>query len=105
MGVKELLAKWRNQREERQSIEKQQRAIELMEEKKLSANERELQRFQKQDYDAKVKTALENYRKRENDEVWSGRSTNPLYAQNVVAGQKELFKIKKQTKHTNLFFK
>ena len=105
MGIKELLAKWRNQREERQSVEKQQRTIELMQEKKLSADERELQRFQKQEYDKRVKSALENYRRLENDKVWSGKEGNPLYASNIVAGQKELFRIKKQTKHTNLFFK
>jgi len=112
MGVKELLAKWRSQKEERTSIERQQRNIELMQEKKLSSDERELERFQKQDYDKKVKEALAQFRQRDNDKVWRGQEGNPLYTPNVVAGHKRLFgndsnifKSHKPTKQRGMFFR
>jgi len=112
MGVKELLAKWRSQKEEGKAIERQQRNIELMQEKKLSSDERELERFQKQEYDKKVKAALEQFRQRDNDRVWRGQEGNPLYTQNVVAGHKRLFgndtnifRSHKPTKQKCIFFR
>ena len=93
MGLfQNAIRKWKDKKEEREDFERQERMMEKFEARKLSSDERELMRFEKEDRKKFVKKALEARRKQMNNEIWSGRIGNPIFAPNVITDQKELFK-------------
>ncbi len=87
-----LLQKLKEKRERKKQFEEEQRLIENFEIRKLNSNERELLKFQEEERQKKIKEALENFRKKRQQEIWSGKIGNPLYTDNVIKGQKNLFK-------------
>lgn len=83
-------------------IEEEDRAHFRAEQKKLSSNERELNRFVEEDRQVAVKKALEKYRARENEKSWRGKTaldapnmfkeeTTILKQPNLFVGGKNLF--------------
>ena len=92
MGLmQDLIRKARGKKEEKQDYERHRHIEENYSEKKMNSNERELLEWREKERQIMIKRELEDFRKRENEEVWSGKKGNPLYAKNVVAGQKNLF--------------
>lgn len=93
MGIiQDILKKFKEKKEERKSYERGRRIEEGYEEKKLSANERELLKFKNIEREKKIKKVLDNYRKKEKDEIWRGKKSNPIYAPNIIKDNKNLFK-------------
>lgn len=90
--IQDAIRKWRNKKAEKEDYEREQRIMEGYEQRKLSADERELIRWEEQERQKRIKAALKSFRERENEEVWSGKKGNPVFTPNVIAGQKELFK-------------
>jgi len=90
--IQNAVRKWKERKEDMKDYEMQRKFKEKVEMKDLSSDERELMRFQKEEREKQIKAALQEYRKKRNDSVWSGKEGNPIYAPNTVTGQKELFK-------------
>lgn len=84
-------------KEDSEAYAREQQVRDEYERKKLSSNERELMRYKEEEREKRIKYELESRRKKENDDVWSGKKGQPLAAKNVVAGQKNLFR------HGNMF--
>jgi len=103
--IQDLVRKWRDRKEEKEGYERGRRIEEGFEMKRLSANERELMKWQDQEREATIKRALDKIRKRENDEIWSGRKNNPISAPNIINNQKQIFRGEQNlfVKKTNLF--
>ena len=98
--IQNLLKKWKEKKEEKKDMENQQRWQEGFEMRKLSANERELMRFQEEERQKRIKAALEKFRKIKQDKIWRGKDGNPLYAENIIKDDKNQLLGGK-----NLFFK
>jgi len=93
MGLlQEWIRKKREQKEAGKEFERRQNIQDNFEQKKLSANERELMKWKEKERQIQIKAELEAYRKIENNEIWSGRKSNPLAAPNITSGDKDLFK-------------
>jgi hypothetical protein len=70
MGIKDLLERFRHKNELYEQIETQQKAVHKLEQKQLSADERELQRYMKEKRDALIHARLESERKKRVNEWW-----------------------------------
>jgi len=93
MGLlQNLVKKWKEKKEEKSDYERQQRMMEGFEMRKLSSNERELMKFQKEEREKDVKSALEKFREKERERVWRGKEGNPINAPNITVTDKDLFK-------------
>ena len=86
MGFKEILENFnernRMKKEMFKEAEAQMRVQEILEGRKLSANERELNRFEKEDREVQIKEALEVHRAKLKEEIEFGH--NPLNAPNIT---------------------
>lgn len=91
MGIKEILQRIRERKEERRGFERQQRIMENFEERKLSSDERELNAIMEKRRQERIKEILKRIREREERKHWSGRENNAINAPNVVANHKKLF--------------
>jgi len=111
--IQNALKKWRERKEDMQDYERERKFKRNVEMKDLSSDERELMRFHSEEREKQIKATLKKYRERSNEEIWSGKKGNPVYAENVVAGQKDLFKGEQNLfmnkpslfSKSNLFFK
>lgn len=63
-------------------MQEQDRMLELLEERKLSANERELNRYVKEDREKRIKEDLEYMRKKRQDDITYNH--NPLNVKNIT---------------------
>ena len=94
MAIRDFIEKLKGNTDERKSIrrqmETQERVAENMAMKKLSANERELMRYKKQEHEENVKRELEYYRQK--NKFDSDFMHNPLNAPNVLTGQNDILK-------------
>lgn len=81
MGIKDIIHKLLAKKDKYGEIAEEQRFMERLSEKKLSANERELMRYQKEDHDVAVKNALERYRKRDKKKLFHSKTA--LDAENI----------------------
>jgi hypothetical protein len=86
MGLSDLIEKAREKSRERKELmrrmDDQMRAEEILSERKKSANERELDRFFKENREESIKVQLDQARKIRDNEIKFGH--NPLNAKNVV---------------------
>ena len=89
--IQDYLRRMRERKARRQNFEGDQYVSENFQEKKMSANERELLRYQAEEREKRIKQMLEHKKKVENDKIWRGQEANPAYAPNVIAHQKKLF--------------
>ena len=110
MGLREALQSFGSKSKERRELlnqmSEQMRLERLAEERQMSANERELRRFVKEDREESIKEQLEEARKRRKRDIDFGH--NPLNAPNVtnstdweVLKEKNLFKNKKSSLFDN----
>lgn len=99
MGIKEALQKIGNNSKERkeklrQMIEQDQLDRTVLERRK-SSNQRELEGYHKENYEADIKVQLEHMRKKRRDDIALGH--NPLDVKNITAStQWEVLKEKNQ---------
>lgn len=70
MGIKDVLNKFRRTDETFDQLKEQDRAMTKLQERKLSANERALNRILKQKHEEAVKAQLDKYTKQEQREFW-----------------------------------
>lgn len=91
--IQNLIQKAREKKEMRQNMENQVSISEKIEQKRLSANERELNKYIEEDRQKKIKEVLNNYRKDRDNDIKFGH--NPIYIKNIVKDDKNLFKHKK----------
>lgn len=87
MGVKELLERLRGKNNEDsdyiKELNKRMRAEEILVERRKSANQRELERYEKEDFESSVKRRLEMKRKQRQHDI--NFEHNPLSTKNVVS--------------------
>lgn len=107
MGVKEIIQKFGSKGTERKEVlrqmEQNDRLSRIVEERRLSSNERELDRYMNEDREAMIKEQLEFARKKRQDDI--DFNHNPLDAKNITAGtQWEVLKEKNQfASRSNMF--
>ena len=89
--IQDYIRRLREKKAQREGFESEQHMVEGFEQKKLTANERELMRYQEEERQKRIKFMLERKRKQENNRVWRGQQANPVYTKNVIAGHKKLF--------------
>jgi hypothetical protein len=86
MGFRDIISKLGEKRRERsekfKEIEEDYRLQKMLEERQKSSNERELERFQKEEREENIKEALEFYRKQKDNDIRFGH--NPLDTPNVT---------------------
>jgi len=94
MSFKEILQnigkKSKERKEKFKEIDEEIRMHEIIEDRKKSSNERELENFMKKYREQQIKKKLEEFRKREKHEINFG--ANPLYVKNIVKDNKNLLK-------------
>ncbi len=94
MAIKDFIDRFKSHVEERKTIkrqmEAQDRASNNMAMKKLSANERELLRYKKQEHEENIKSELEFYRQK--NKFDAEFMHNPLNTPNVLTGQNDILK-------------
>src|SRR3990167_3183334 len=87
MGIKDILQKFRESRDERKrmmAIMDNQRRIEnTLENREKSANERELLRYLKEEREAEIKTQLEMTRKLKSIDI--SNNNNPIKIKNITS--------------------
>lgn len=86
MGFKDFLEKLGEHRKEKKErfkqAEEDMRIMQMLEDRQKSANERELERYMKEEREQQIKEALVTYRKRREDEI--NFSGNPLNVPNIT---------------------
>ena len=105
--IQDAIRKLKEKKQAKEVYENEQRTMEGYHKKKLSSNERDLMRYQEEERQKRIKAAVEKHRQRVSDEMWSGKTMNPVYAPNVITGQKNIFKGQENvfTKPTTMFDK
>lgn len=106
MTFKEILEKFGKKNYDRKElineIDMQRRAEETVGERTKSANRRELEKYYKEDEEARIKKALEFARKKRQKEIDFGH--NPLNAKNVTHSDYEILKDKNLFKERKNMF-
>ena len=85
--IQDWLQRLREKKREKEDYERQSHVQESYHERKKSANERMLERFQEEDRQRRIKALVEQYKKAEDRKVWSGRMNNAIYTKNIIRGQ------------------
>ena len=92
MGIlQNTIEKIRAGKQERKHMEDVNRWEEQVEQKKLSANERELMQYAEEDRQERMKIALDKIRKTKQREHWSGRKNNALDTPNIIKNSENIF--------------
>lgn len=86
MGFSDIMERLKERREQKKQLlrqaESQDRIQTLIEEKKMSSNERELRRFMKEQREESIKEQLDQMRKARDEDIKFGH--NPLNAPNIT---------------------
>jgi len=86
MGFKQILQKMKEKKEEKKSLfrnlQNQDTVMKIIEERKKSANERELEGYLKEEYEKKITSQLELMRKKRKDDL--AFNHNPLFVKNIT---------------------
>ena len=93
--IQNLIAKAQEKKAKFEEVQEDDRIHNKIAIRKLSANERELNKFREEDRQERIKQMLNHYRKKKREEIWHGRKNNPLYAKNIIANQQNPFKNQK----------
>lgn len=100
MGIANLISNLGNKNRERKelmrSMDQQIRVEEVLSDRRKSANERELERFMKEDREEMIKLKLEQARKIRDRDIKFGH--NPLNAKNIMKSEWEVMKEKNMFK-------
>lgn len=98
MGIKEFISALGERSRERKELMKQAddqiRIQKILEDRQKSANERELERFVKEEREQEIKEALEYYRKKKDIDVKFGH--NPINTKNIMKAEWEVMKERNQ---------
>ena len=98
MGIKDFIEKLgersRHRKELMRSVEEQTRIQQIVEDRQKSSNERELERFMKEEREEQIKEALQFQRQKRDEDIKFGH--NPLNAKNIMKSQWEVLKEKNQ---------
>jgi len=95
MGViQNWIQRMKAKRAEKEGYEDERHIEERYEEKKLSSNERELNGYMEEERQKMIKAKLDKFRQIKQHKIWHDRDTNPIYAENVIHDDKNLFKEK-----------
>jgi len=89
--IQNALAKWKAKRERSKEYDEELLIKDKVEARRMNSDERELNRFHEEDRQKQIKTALNGYRKKMNHDTWAGKKGNPVYADNIIKDQKNLF--------------
>jgi hypothetical protein len=100
MGFKDIIAKLKGNDSKYDEYAADMRVAEKYEERKLSANERELQRFMKEEREDNIKEELDEFRKKRRDDIEYGHQI--LNTKNMFAPEANTASILRQK---NLFTK
>jgi len=119
MGLLQKLLKGGNKKEFKakfKAVQEEDRIMEMVEERKKSANRRELERYMKEQEESQIKEALNEINKRRNKENWSSkkkildggtsilRDDRPILKEkNIFANNPNMFKA--NNKNSMGFFK
>jgi len=90
--IQDALRKIKMKREDKEDYERQRYIEENFEEKKKTADDRELEHYQEEARRKRVKALVKAIKKKKDRAFWSGKQNNPAYAKNFIVGQKNLFK-------------
>lgn len=78
MGIKELLQRWKDNRQASSAkfkeMQEEQRLQKMLEERQKSANQRELERYMRDQKEKMIKEELEKIHTRQNKENWKGNN-------------------------------
>ena len=98
MGFKDILEKIRERKDAKKQafrqMQEQDQMQTMLEERKLSANHRELNRFMKEENEERIKEALNIARKKRSDDI--NFHHNPLDTKNIMKAEWEVLKEKNQ---------
>jgi hypothetical protein len=107
MGFKELLEKIGERKRERKERFKQAdedyRIQKMIEDRQKSANERELERFQKEEREVQIKELLEYHREKKDNDLKFNH--NPLHTPNITKSDYHILKEKNQFANNKNLFK
>lgn len=81
----------KNSKKEQKEFETSRRIEERYEEKRKSNNERQLEQYVKEEREKKIKEVLNNIKKKESQDLWSGKG-NPLNAPNIFRNNECIFR-------------
>jgi len=106
MGFKDIIKNFGNKNKERKEVlrqmDQQVRMQKIIEERQLSSNERELNRYANEDREAMIKEQLEFARRKRDEDIKFGH--NPINAKNIMKAQWEIMKEKSQfSKKSDMF--
>jgi hypothetical protein len=94
MGLKDMIENRREKKKERKELmrkmDEQMRVEELLQERKKSSNERELDRFFKEDREEQIKLQLNEMRKKRDADIKFGH--NPLNTKNIMKAEWEVLR-------------
>jgi hypothetical protein len=102
MGIKDIISRIRERNSKYSVMEDEFKAQKKLQERQLSSNERELNSILEEERQERIKKILEMKKKKENDEMWHGKtmldSPNIFNDQHNMLKEKSLF-----DKKDNLF--
>lgn len=91
MGIRDMIDKFRDRNSEFKELEAQDRAMEKIRLRKMSSNERELERFQKEEREENIKNALSKIRETKKKDFFHN---DTITQKNIFNTQKRLFSLK-----------
>ena len=98
MNIRDVLQKMKEKKEAKKQAFRQLQESDqmqtMLEERKLSANQRELERYYKEDSEKSIKEALQIARKKRSDDI--NFNHNPIDAKNIMKSEWEVLKEKNQ---------
>jgi hypothetical protein len=98
MGLKDLIKKWNDSRKEKSSefkeMQERHHFEKVIEQRDKSSEERQLERFQEEDRQKRIKMALDKYNKNKTKELWKGDYSILNNQHNILKEDKQLLKQK-----------
>ena len=89
MGIKDIIDRFKKDDTVYEELKEQDRAMSKLQERKLSANERELNKIIKQRREEQIKNELNKIHKQEQKDFWK---KDVISQKNIFVGHKNLFK-------------
>ena len=98
MTIKDIIQHWRERKQKFKDEDMHERHTYLRKQKKISPEERELQRYIEEERQERIKKMVKAKRLQKTREDMFGTKHNALYAENVMVGHRKLF-----TNDNNIF--
>lgn len=101
--LQDFLQRWKERRQKFKDAQEEQNIQRKLQERQLSSNERELNGYLKEEREKQIKNAVEQFRKKKNDELWH---KNVIKQKNLFKGQKSIMRNdRKQLRQRSMFMK